>query len=451
MQPKPPLDKPSDTLPSDVKELQAIVRELRDQVAYFKRMLFGRRSEKSEDNPNQGLLFGSVETQDEAEDGSEEEEQEEEASSRKRRRRRHRGRVPLPDHLPRHTHEIHPPDAECTCSCCETAKKIIGQEVTEELEVIPAKFFVNRYVRYKYACPNGCDGEIRIGPLPPRPIEKGIPGPGFLAHLITSKYADHLPLYRQQQIYRRYGLEIPRSTMCGWVAYAAFLLSPIVTAMKSCVLASRKIHTDDTPITVLDPTVKPVGSRKGYMWVYVGDHDDVVFAYTDSRKRDGPASFLAGYRGYLQADAFSGYDRIYAEQEVLEVACWAHARRKFFDAQNTGGAEAVHIVQLIGGLYAIERKVLGLGLAIRSSSGLPADILGLADRGYLRKGAFADVVVFDPKRFRDKATFTDPHQHSEGCVWVFVNGVAAIKNGKTTGSMSGRVVRHPKKAPKKAR
>ncbi len=148
--PKPPLDKSSDALPSDVKALQSLVRELRDQVAYFKRMLFGRRSEKSEDNPNQGLLFGGVETQDEAEDGSAEEEQEEEASrrQRRRRRRRHRGRVPLPDHLPRHTHEIHPPDAECTCSCCETAKKIIGQEVTEELEVIPAKFFVNRYVRY---------------------------------------------------------------------------------------------------------------------------------------------------------------------------------------------------------------------------------------------------------------------------------------------------------------
>ena len=131
MRPKPPLDKPSDTLPSDVKELQAIVRDLRDQVAYFKRMLFGRRSEKSEDNPNQGLLFGGVEVRDEAEDGSHEEE--DETPPRKRRRPRHRGRVPLPDHLPRHTHEIHPPDAECTCSCCETAKKIIGQEVTEEL------------------------------------------------------------------------------------------------------------------------------------------------------------------------------------------------------------------------------------------------------------------------------------------------------------------------------
>ena len=130
----------------------------------------------------------------------------------------------------------------------------------------------HRYVRYTYACPNGCEGEVTIGTLPPRPIEKGIPGPGFLAHLITSKYADHLPLVRQQQIYRRYGLEIPRSTRCGWVAYVAFLLSPMVKArtllspMKSCVRESRKIHTDDTPITVLDPKVKPVGSRKGYMY-----------------------------------------------------------------------------------------------------------------------------------------------------------------------------------------
>ncbi len=348
----------SPELPTDVKTLQARIQELEDQVSHLTRMLFGRRSEKCPDDPNQGLLFGGLAAADEAEEGTEEDE--EEAPPRRRRRRRHRGRGPLPAHLPRHTHEIHPPDAECTCSCCAIAKKIIGQEVTEELEVIPAQFFVNRYVRYTYACPNGCDGEVSIGMLPPRPIEKGIPGPGFLAHLITGKYCDHLPLYRQQQIYRRYGLEIPRSTMCGWVAHVAFLLSPIVTAMKSNVLASRKIHTDDTPITVLDPAVEPVGSRKGYMWVYIGDHDDVVFDFTNVRNRDGPASFLKDYEGYLQADALSAYNGLYVSKKIWEVACWAHARRKFFDAQNTGGAEAEYVLKLIGGLYAIERRAKAL-------------------------------------------------------------------------------------------
>jgi len=354
-----------DVLSSDVTELQRLVQDqenriqdLQSQVAYLTRMLFGRRSEKSADDPKQGLLFGGLETTNESEEGSEEED--EEAPPRRRKRRRHRGRVPLPAHLPRHTHEIHPPDAERTCSCCTTAKKVIGQEVTEELEVIPAKFFVNRYVRYTYACPNGCDGQVSIGTLPPRPIEKGIPGPGFLAHLITSKYSDHLPLYRQQQIYRRHGLEIPRSTMCGWVRYTAFLLSPIVQAMKSNVRASRKIHTDDTPITVLDPAVQPTGSRKGYMWVYVGDHDDVVFDFTNSRNRDGPESFLKGYEGYLQADALSAYNGLYVSKRILEVACWAHARRKYFDAQSTGGTAAAHVLELIGSLYAIERRAKAL-------------------------------------------------------------------------------------------
>lgn len=331
-----------------------MIIDLSGQVDYLKRMLFGRRSEKLHDDPHQSLLFGSAEGG-EAREPEEESEEGEESSSPRRRRKRHQGRRALPAHLPRHTHEIHPPDEELTCPCCREKKTVFGQDVTEELDVVPAKYFVNRYVRFKYAC-RKCEGYVSVGQLPARPMEKGIPGPGFLAQLITSKYADHSPLYRQQQIYRRVGLEIPRSTMCGWVSHTASVLSPIVEAMKPSVLASRKVHTDDTPITVLDPTVKPVGSRKGYMWVYIGDRDDVVFEFTNSRRRDGPESFLEGYRGYLQADAFSGYDRIYAGGDVIEVACWAHARRKFFDAQTSHGTDAKRILKLIGRLYAVERR-----------------------------------------------------------------------------------------------
>ena len=138
-------------------------------------------------------------------------------------------------------------------------------------------------------------------------------------------------------------------------------LAPIVEAMKPCVRASRKVHTDDTPITVLDPSVEPVGSRRGYMWVYIGERDDVVFEYTSSRKRDGPESFLKGYRGYLQADAFAGYNRICAGGDVTEVACWAHARRKFFDAQGSH-PEARRVLSLIGRLYAVERRAKRLGI-----------------------------------------------------------------------------------------
>ena len=343
-------------LPSDVAQLQAMVLDLHQQVDYLKRMLFGRRSEKLIDDPNQQQLFGDAPALSEAPPP----EDDDEPDPPPRRRKRHKGRRPLPEHLPRQIHEIHPPAGERSCPDCGQAKDIFGQDVTEELEVIPARFFVNRYVRFKYACRH-CQGHVSVGPLPPRPLDKGIPGPGFLAHLITGKYADHLPLYRQQQIYRRYGLELPRSTLCGWVAYVARALSPIVAAMRPCVLASPQVHTDDTPITVLDPGVKPVGSRRGYMWVYIGERDDVVFDYTNSHKRDGPESFLKGYQGYLQADAFSGYDRICAGGDVIEVACWAHARRKFFDAQSTGGVEARRVLELIGRLYAVERRAKRLG------------------------------------------------------------------------------------------
>lgn len=356
MKSKPNLSPKSAELPADVAELQALVSELREQVAYLTRMLFGRRSEKLTDDPSQGRLFGNA-----LPSAAAAPQEDDEPDPPPRRRKRHKGRRPLPDSLPREIHEIHPPEKERTCPDCGVPKVIFGQDVTEELEVVPARFFVNRYVRYKYAC-RQCQGHVSIGPLPPRPLDKGVPGPGFLAQLITSKYADALPLYRQQQIYRRYGLELPRSTLCGWVAYVATTLASIVDAMKPCVLASRKVHTDDTPITVLDPGAEPVGSRRGYMWVYIGDRDDVVFEYTNSRKRDGPESFLKGYRGYLQADAFAGYNRICAGGDVTEVACWAHARRKFFDAQGSHGPEARRVLTLIGRLYAVERRAKRLGI-----------------------------------------------------------------------------------------
>ncbi|MEW6253610.1 MAG: IS66 family transposase [Planctomycetota bacterium] len=347
----------STDLPSNVAELQAMVAELRAQVAYLSRMLFGRRSEKVSDDANQGRLFDDRPASAAAPPADDDEPD----PPPRRRRRRHKGRRPLPENLPRQIHEIHPPEDERTCCACGAAKVIFGQDVTEELEVVPAKYFVNRYVRYKYAC-RQCQGEVSIGSLPPRPLDKGVPGPGFLAQLVTSKYADALPLYRQQQIFRRYGLDLPRSTLCGWVAYVAVTLGPIMEALRACVLNSRKVHTDDTPITVLDPRVKPVGSRRGYMWVYIGDRDDVVFDYTNSRRRDGPESFLQGYRGYLQADAFAGYDRIYTGGHVIEVACWAHARRKFFEAQGSHGPEARRVLALIGRLYAVERRAKRLGV-----------------------------------------------------------------------------------------
>lgn len=368
-----------DALKRMILELQAQieskgheVEDLKNQIDLLKRMLFGRRSEKRHgeamNDANQGFLFEPRDA-DAEETGEPDAEDEEEAEPpaedgkrrRKKKRPRHHGRRPLPPQLMRCRHEIHPPEGELTCPCCQTRKTIFGQDVTEELEMIPAKFFVNQYVRYKYTCPV-CEGYVSQGSLPPRPLERGIPGPGVLAEVVANKYANHLPLYRQQEIFQRIGLTFPRSTLCGWVAYAAFLLAPIVEALRRSVLASDKIHTDDSPITVLDPSIKPVGSRRGYLWVYVGDQDDVVFDYTNHRNRDGPESFLKEYQGYLQADAFSGYDRLYLERLIIEVACWAHARRKFFEARSSHPAEVDRILALIGELYAVEAWAKALRL-----------------------------------------------------------------------------------------
>jgi transposase len=361
-----------DPLPTNVKDLQAMVIALQQQVTQLTRMLFGRRSERVlPDDPGQGLLFGRIDPTDEPPASVEDETEtsaepdasdEDEEPAPQRRKSRHRGRRPLPAHLTRCIHDIHPPEEEQTCPSCGTSKTVFGTDVTEELEMIPPKYFVNRYVRHKYACPQ-CQGSVSQGSLPPRPIDKGIPGPGFLADLIASKYAEHLPLYRLQERYRRAGIELSSSTLSGWVAEVADQTAPIVEAMKPHVLASRKVHTDDTPITVLDPNAEPVHSRRGYMWVYISEYDDVVFDYTNTHKRDGPATFLKEYRGYLQADAFSGYDGIYAGGLIWEVACWAHARRKFYDILAHYPKEAERILEMIGGLYAVESRAKKLGVS----------------------------------------------------------------------------------------
>jgi hypothetical protein len=191
--------------------------------------------------------------------------------------------------------------------------------------------------------------------LPARPIDKGIPGPGLLAQVVTSKYADHLPLYRQETIFTRSGIHIARQTQCEWVGAVAGLMEPIVGEMRREVLGSRVIHCDDTSVTVQD-RYHPGGSRNGYVWVYVGEQGDLVFDYTDSRSRDGPLAFLEGYRGYLQADAYAGYDEVFRRGDVTEVGCWAHARRRVYEAVKTALEPATLLLALIRRLYRVERE-----------------------------------------------------------------------------------------------
>jgi hypothetical protein len=179
--------------------------------------------------------------------------------------------------------------------------------------------------------------------------------------VVVSKFKDHLPLHRQSGIFARHGAEIAESTLGDWVKDAAEMLSPVVDAMKGSVLDSHVVQTDDTGITVLDANHQN-GSRRSFLWAYVGDRDEVVFDFTQGRGREGPRTFLGDYRGYLQADAYSGYDVIFQKGTVTEVGCWAHARRRFFDAHETGHEQATHALQILQRLYAIEREAKELGL-----------------------------------------------------------------------------------------
>jgi transposase len=234
-------------------------------------------------------------------------------------------RKPLPEHLHREVVK-HVPERDC-CPDCGGQLRHFGDDVSEQLEYIPDSFKVIRHVRPKFSC-IGCDRVVEA-PAPSRPIERGLAGPGLLAHVIVSKFSDHLPLYRQSEIYARQGVEISRSTLAGWVGGASDLLSPLVDAIQKHVLAGRKLHADDTPMPVLSP-----GSGKtktGRLWTYVRDDrpagEDIApavwFAYSEDRKGEHPRQHLKNFNGALQADAYAGFHHLYGNH-IYEAACWAH-------------------------------------------------------------------------------------------------------------------------------
>ena len=260
---------------------------------------------------------------------------------------------PLPDHLPREEviHEL--TDEERTCPCCGKLRKEIGSEVSEQLEFVPASLKVIQHHRKKYAC-DACEENVAIASKPAQPIDKGLPGPGLLAHTVLSKYGDYLPLYRQEDILSRHGIIIRRSTLCDCVAATADLLKPLYDLMGDRVRASHVIHTDDTGIKMLD-----VGQcRNCKFWGYAGDKDNPYAVYEFSLTREGsePSRFLEGFNGYLQADAFSGYDQVYASGEVIEVACMAHARRYWWESIETDFRRAHEAISYIARLYALEAQ-----------------------------------------------------------------------------------------------
>jgi transposase len=333
------------------RHFELIERKLQELL----RRLCGRRSERL--NPDQlDLIFGELQRFLTPQDPDSESSPLDKVESKlPTSPRRPHGRRRITKDLPRKRVVIEMEDCRCEL-CGSTEMKLIGEEVTEKLEYEPAQIYVVEEVRPKYACVD-CEECVVTAPKPPEAIPKCLAGPGLLAHVLTSKYADHLPLYRQQGIFRRLGLSLSRSTMCDWCMACGERFQSVVDFMTDQILQSLAVHTDDTVVPVLAPELGV--TRKGRLWVYVGDrhHRHVVFDYTPTRERDGPAHFLRDFSGYLQADAYAGYDGIYATQNVLEVACWAHARRKFYEilVYETVG---LHVTALafIDQLYLVEDR-----------------------------------------------------------------------------------------------
>jgi transposase len=353
-----------DKLTATLQEQEREKARLLHRVEMLLQQIYGRRSEKID--PAQLLLF--VE-QVMAAAAKAEAEPEPETGETTAHRKGH-GRQKLPVELPRLPIEHPVPDSDKVCAQCGKDKTRIGQDVSEQLEYAPASFFIIEHIRPKYACPCCQDG-VTTASKPAQPIEKGLPGPALMAHVSVSKYCDHQPLYRQETILARHGVYLSRKTLWGWVWATAMLLEAVVEAMRIRVLQSKVIHTDDTPVTV---QARGGGTYTGRFWVYAGDAQNpyIVYDYTPSRRRDGPVTFLREFVGtpeaprYLQADAFGGYDGIYAaDNGVFEVACWAHARRKFHDARKSDVNRAHQMLAWIQQLYLIEREAKDLDVTRR--------------------------------------------------------------------------------------
>ncbi len=268
----------------------------------------------------------------------------------------------------------HPlPEADKACADCGGQLHKIGEESRTLIDYIPSSIVRREQTCEKGAC-SSCQDKVVTSELPPQAIERCLAGEGLLAQVVVSKYADHLPQYRQSEIFGRQGFEVNRSTLCHWTAQVADLVGPIHAAMKAELLESKVVHSDDTPVPVLedqgqgppgdDAADDPQGRRQarlGRLWVWVGDkdHPHTVFDYTPDRKGEGPLAFLGTWKGYLQADAYAGYDALYEKRGVVEVACWAHTRRKFFEAKATDKVRCLEAMAYIHKLYEVERMAKG--------------------------------------------------------------------------------------------
>jgi len=338
-------------LRGELKFSQAKIAALNFELARLKRWRFGQSSE-SLDGAGQAVLFDKIVLDTGLENVAAQEASKllppPKAPARKAVRQA------LPAELPRidHRHEL--PDALCACG---QALKRIGEDVSEQLDCVPAQFFVHRHIRGKYAC--ACCQTIQAAALPAQIIDKGIPAPGLLAQVVVAKHDDHLPLYRQEEIYARSGVHIPRSSMAQWVGVCGVRLAPLADALREYILSHRVIHADETPVSVLAPGQGK--TRRAYMWVYrTTDYVPqraVWFDFCAGRGSEHPRRVLKHYAGTMVTDHYAGYKSTYAQGQIIEAGCMAHARRKLFEAHElNGSAIAGHAVALIARLYEVERQ-----------------------------------------------------------------------------------------------
>ncbi len=355
-----------------LREAQASLRAERDQLALalrtleekyeaLLRQLYSKSSERFADGDHDEPLFAGLDHPeppgpkhvDEAPDAEEpEDEDSKDRKSSKRKRRAQR----LPEDLRRVHEDVEPNDDQRLCPCCGEERVVIGYEETEKLEYQPADLYLRVIRRPKLACAKHEEAGVVSPELPPQVLDKGLAGASMLAQVITAKYRDHLPLHRQVGIYGRQGVLLARSTLCDWIADAAGLLRPIVDCMLEQAKASGYVSSDDTPVTLLRPGQSKRNAKKAFLWAYLGEQKgDVVFDFRDGREGDGPRSVLKDFRGFLQADAYAAYDRLFESGEIVEVGCMAHARRKFFEALPHAPEHAEPALKAIRMLYGIER------------------------------------------------------------------------------------------------
>ena len=344
----------------DAATAQAEIARLKFQLARYRRAEFGRSSEKLAREVEQlELALEALET-DQAErlataPPAVAAAVETAAEAQKPARR------PLPQHLPREDLR-HP--APCTCPSCGGALRKIGDEVSETLDYVPGRFKVVRHIREKLSC-RVCDTVV-AAPAPDHAIARGRAGAGLLAHIVVSKYDDHLPLYRQAEIFARGGVSLETSTLSGWVGATAAALQPLVDALAVDLLASDTLHVDDTPVPVLAPGTGK--TKTGRLWTYVRDERPfagarppaALFFYSSDRKGEHPQAHLTDFRGVIHADGYAGFNELFTGGRIVEAACWAHVRRKFFDVHAaTASPIAKEALDRIGQLYAVEKAING--------------------------------------------------------------------------------------------